>query len=139
MTMRSTTAAAVETDANQGADWELTAERGPGWLFVRLAAGGSAAVPSADLSRSIWDMISEHHAHRVVLEFQGVDGLDDSLLETIGDIGSRMRDSGGLVRVCGLSNSALPRHSDGLAAGVPCFRSRTEAVGSSACPEAPCD
>jgi hypothetical protein len=125
------------------ADWGLTAERGPDWLFVRLEAAAPAPRASAGLTESIWDMIREHHANRVVLELDGVDRLDASLWESITEIGARMRDSGGLVRVCGFS----PADRKGQAAvttvsaeaGVPCFASRSAAVGTRPCPEGRCE
>ncbi|MFM1902587.1 MAG: hypothetical protein RLZZ440_487 [Planctomycetota bacterium] len=125
------------------ADWGLTAERGPDWLFVRLEAAAPTPQASAELTESIWDMIREHHASRVVLEFDGVERLDASLWESISEIGARMRDSGGLVRVCSFSpadrngQSAVPT---GLTeAGVPCFTSRSAAVGTRPCPEGRCE
>ena len=94
-------AAANRRDAIRPTDWQLSAERGPGWLFVRLDAVPKDTVCSSNLTQSIWEMIREHHAHRVVLELEGVERIDDSLLCAITEIGTRMRDAGGLVRVCG--------------------------------------
>lgn len=118
--------------------WELTPERGPDWLFVRLEAADAAARASARLTDSIWEMIREYHANRVVLEFDGVNRADEALWESIAELGSRMRDSGGLIRVCGLSPAEQPQHAADPV-GVPCFASRTEAVGTRACPEGRCE
>lgn len=118
--------------------WELTPERGPDWLFVRLEAADSAAPASVRLTESIWEMIREHHANRVVLEFDGVDQPDETLWDSIAELGSRMRDSGGLIRVCGLSPADQP-HREADPAAVPCFASRIDAVGPRACPEGRCE
>jgi hypothetical protein len=120
--------------------WELTAERGPDWLFVRVEEGRHSAGPTTGLTQSLWNLISEHHASRVVLELQGVERMDDSLFDAIAEIGARMRDGGGLVRVCGLSQASLSSQPRSPAAGgVPCFRSRTEAVGTRPCLEGRCE
>ncbi len=120
--------------------WELSAERGPDWLFVRLDAGPETAAGPSGLTKSIWDMIREHHASRVVLELEGVERVDDSLLNAISEIGTLMLDTGGLVRVCGLPQAAEPRlQASTAAAGVPWFGSRTEAVGTRRCPEGRCE
>ncbi len=118
--------------------WELTPERGPGWLFVRLEAADTPPRASARLTESIWEMIREHHANRVVLEFDGVARPDEALWNSIAELGSRMRDSGGLIRVCGLSPAEQPQHAADPAV-VPCFASRTDAVGTRACPEGRCE
>ncbi len=130
------TTASHPAETNQTA-WELTPERGPDWLFVRLEAADEAPRASARLTESIWEMIREHHANRVVLEFDGVARPDEALWESIAELGSRMRDSGGLIRVCGLSPADQQRVAD--PAVVPCFASRTDAVGTRACPEGRCE
>lgn len=131
-------AAADRSAAADRATWELTPERGPNWLFLRLEAADAAPRASAKLTESIWEMIREHHANRVVLEFDGVERPDEALWESIAEIGSRMRDSGGLIRVCGLAPAGHPQHVADPTA-VPCFASRTDAVGTRACPEGRCE
>lgn len=139
MLTKTSTVAAGRPNATRAREWELTAERGPDWLFVRIQTDGRVAPPAADVVESIWEMIQEHSAGRVVLEFDGIDRVDASLLGIIGEIGSRMRDAGGLMRVCGLSQSQLSLHRQSDAAGVPCYHSRIEAVGPRPCPEGRCE
>ena len=138
--MGKNSAAAAWAPPAQDRDWELKAERGPDWLFVRLEAGPPAAGIETDLTESIWGMICEHHANRVVLEFEGVRQIDESVLGTIAEIGMRIRDAGGLVRICGLSQATLPRLQRGASpAAVPCFRTRSEAIGPRQCSGGQCE
>ena len=114
---------------HERAGWNVSIERGPDWLFVRLQAGGAIGAGPA-LADRLLSVIREHHAHRVVLELDRVDGVDDSLLGALTKVGSRIRDDGGLIRVCGLSTSNLERlKSTGCADTLPHFESRCAAVG----------
>jgi anti-anti-sigma regulatory factor len=112
-------------------DWGVKVERGPDWLFLRLQEDGEAAGgDGGPLSERLWGMIRANRAHRVVLELDRVDAIDDSLIGAIADVSTRMRDDGGFVRVCGLSESNLERlRSSGQADGLTHFESRTAAVG----------
>jgi MFS superfamily sulfate permease-like transporter len=108
--------------------WELAAERGPDWLFVRLAEGDAEPGDKVDLAEAIWDMIREHHANRVVLELDRIDSIDEPLIGAIAEIGSRVRQEGGLIRACGLSQTDCERLEKASESGVPHFGSRSEAV-----------
>ena len=119
--------------------WELVAERGPDWLFVRLATGETEPAEKIDLAEAIWDMIREHNANRVVLEFDRVDSIDEPLIGAIAEIGSRVRQEGGLIRACGLSQKDCDRLEKASASGVPHFRSRSEAVSPRGWCVGPCE
>lgn len=111
------------------AGWDVSIERGPDWLFLRLQGGGAIGGGPV-LADRLLSMIREHHAHRVVLELDQVNGMDDSLLGALTRVGSRIRDDGGLVRVCGLSTSDLERlKTAGCADALPHFESRCAAAG----------
>lgn len=106
----------------------IEVERGPDWLFVRVAGGAVAG--QGELTRSVWETIREHGASRVVLELDHVDTIDEALGGAIGEIGTRVRDAGGLIRICGLSEPKLSRlRSVAAAASVPHFDTRSDAVG----------
>ena len=111
-------------------DWAVAVERGPDWLFLRLQDdGGAEDGEGRPLAERLWGMIRANRAHRVVLELDRVDAIDDSLIGAIADLEARIRDDGGFVRVCGLSETNLGRlRSSGRADGLPHFESRTEAV-----------
>lgn len=114
----------------------LGIERGPDWLFVRVTDGDRGP----RLADTIWETIREHHASRVVLELDRVGHVDESLGDAIADIGTRVRDAGGLIRICGLSAPQLSRlRRDGTAAAVPHFACRSEAVGPRSFGIEPCD
>lgn len=112
-------------------DWGVAVERGPDWLFLRLQEdGGAQDGEGRPLAERLWGMIRANRAHRVVLELDRVNAIDDTLIGVIADLESRIRDDGGFVRVCGLSETNLERlRSSGRAEGLPHFESRTEAVG----------
>jgi len=129
MTISTTAATAAQPASGRGETWELAAERGPGWLFVRLESPPSTS-DKERLVEAIWEMIREHHAGRVVIELDRVPAIDDDLLGAIAEIGVRVRSGGGLIRACGLTGKE--HHSDHLTAAtaVPCFGTRSEAVGT---------
>lgn len=115
------TTAAGETAAG------FRVERGPDWVFVCL---DGATASRADLADGICRIVRESMAHRVVLELDGIDAVDERLARAIERIGTRVRDDGGLVRICGLSGDNLTRlRAVSPAALVPHFESRAAAVG----------
>jgi anti-anti-sigma regulatory factor len=109
--------------------WDIAVERGPDWLFLRLERGGGQGM-QRPLADQLMQLIRVNHAHRVVVEFDGVDPLDDALVDAIAVVGSRVRDEGGLIRVCGLSAGGARRlESSDQAGDIPHFESRSAAVG----------
>jgi anti-anti-sigma regulatory factor len=109
--------------------WGIAVERGPDWLFLRLERG-SGQGGQRPLADQLMQLIRVNHAHRVVVEFDGVDPLDDALVDAIAVVGSRVRDDGGLIRVCGLSAGGVRRlESSDQAGDIPHFESRSAAVG----------
>ncbi len=106
----------------------IEVERGPDWLFVRVTGGAVAG--QGELTSSVWETIREHGASRVVLELDHVDAIDEALGGAIGELGTRVRDAGGLIRICGLSGTRLSRlRGMAAAANVPHFETRSDAVG----------
>ncbi len=109
--------------------WEVAVERGPDWLFLRLERRDAVASGGA-LAERLLDVIRVNHAHRVVVECDRVDAVDDAILDAIAAVGSRVRDDGGLIRVCGLSANGVRRLQSSEQAGdIPHFESRSAAVG----------
>lgn len=104
-------------------------ERGPDWLFVRLD-GDARRTSEPALSDGIWDALQENHAHRVLLELDEVDGVDDDLIAMITTLAGRIRSAGGLMRLCGLSEIDVRTLRARGAANVAHFDSRAEAIGA---------
>jgi len=121
-----TAAVAASTGGGEGIGG-IRVERGPDWLFVAL---DEPAVSRTDLADGVCRLVRASMAHRVVLELDGVAAVDERLAAAIGLIGARVREDGGLVRICGLSGDNLSRlQAVSAAATVPHFGSRAEAVG----------
>lgn len=111
---------------------QLRIERGPDWLFVRLEGDARRAAVTAEptLADGIWEALQENHAHRVLLELDQVDAIDDDLIAAITSLGSRIRSAGGLMRLCGLSEVDLRTLRARGGANVAHFDSRAAAVGA---------
>lgn len=116
----------------------LAIERGPDWLFVQV--GDVDDGRAGRLADSVWETIREHGASRVVLELDRVETVDEALGDAIAEIGSRVRDAGGLIRICGLTPTKLSRlRSVPAVSGVPHFESRSAAVGTRRCGAGTCE
>jgi anti-anti-sigma regulatory factor len=139
MATRSLAAEEVDPGGGRRRTWELAAERGPDWLFVRLEAGSLGAAKGDKLADAIWDMIREHHANRVVLELDRIDSMDEPLIGAIAEVGNRIRREGGIIRACGLSQTDIERLEKTPASDVPHFGTRSEAVGTRGCGSGPCE
>ena len=111
---------------------QLQIERGPDWLFVRLdgLARATASAPKQALADGIWDALQENLAHRVLLELDQVDAIDDDLIATITVLARRIRSTGGMMRLCGLSEVDLRTLRARGGTNVAHFDSRAEAVGA---------
>ena len=92
-------------------DWQLEVERGPNWLFIRVIPpddtfSSHGDSPEPELLGPTWTLLEQHFTYRVVLE------LDDVLLLSSQQIGElivlekRIRERGGLLKLCGLSAAA---------------------------------
>lgn len=122
---------AVKTPARGPAEWATRVERGPDWLFVRLeAADDGPALAEQELADAVWGMLRANQTHRVVLELDSVQTLDDGLIDAIVKLGDRVQQEGGLIRVCGLREPNLSKlRSCNRAESIPHFGSIPEAVG----------
>lgn len=129
MATRLQATSAEPTNDHTGA-WSLAVERGPDWLFVRVENDPTTTGQASSLAEAIWGMIREHHASRVVLELDRVDAIDEPLIGAIAEVGTRVRQEGGLIRACGLSQPNLDRLKLTPATAVPHFGTRSEAVGN---------
>lgn len=110
-------------------EWDVAVERGPDWLFLRLENGTPGAA-DRPLAERLLGTIQANRAHRVVLELDHVESIDETLLDAITTVGSHVRGDGGLIRVCGLSAGNLQQlRKSAPGSELPHFESRSAAVG----------
>jgi anti-anti-sigma factor len=109
--------------------WDLEVERGPEWLFVKI---GNCVPPDSDipsLADEIWAILDRHFVYRVVLQLDGVRALNRDLLRELVLLYRRIRQHGGMMRLCGLSaqHRRLLEES-GLMRRFPAYHDLQEAV-----------
>lgn len=102
----------------------FTVERGPGWLFVRVPESGVR-----DTVGVVSGLLKTAMTKRVVLELDGISSVGEDLAEAISKLGHHVEQEGGVIRICGLSDSHLATIR--LAPGssrIPHYACRAEAV-----------
>jgi hypothetical protein len=118
--------------------WELETERGPDWLIVKVKHPTKDVVASCPLVDVLWSVLEQHFTHRLVLELDQIECLDDPLIEQLIQLHDRIAEHGGVMRVCGLSaenrRALLDRALDG--AFVP-YVDREDAVSGGGLPRHP--
>lgn len=87
--------------------WELKVDRGPDGLWVSIS-GPAAENPAESsgnppLAEQLWSLLERHFVHRLVLELENVEVLDERLMEQLLVLNRRIREHGGMMRLCGLS------------------------------------
>jgi anti-anti-sigma regulatory factor len=109
--------------------WRTEVDRGPDWLFIRLVRPPDGASRLAPLAEHLWSTIAEHFVYRVVLELDQVGPLDSFLVGQLVLLHKRLHTQGGLLRLCGLSetNQQVLRTLR-LEGRFPAYRDRGEAV-----------
>lgn len=99
-------------------------ERGPGWLFVRVPECGGR-----DTVGIVSGLLKTSMTNRVVLELDRVGNVDGDLAEAISVLGREIQRAGGVIRICGLSDSNLAAiRRDPEASRIPHYACRAEAV-----------
>jgi anti-anti-sigma factor len=109
--------------------WILTVERGPDSLWVHVGRPEPSSCDTPPLADEIWSLMERHLAHRLVLELEEVELLHSYLLGQLVALAKRVRDSGGMLRLSGVSElnqGVLERH--GLAGLFAMYPNRPEAV-----------
>lgn len=115
------------TVAAQG--WIQDVERGPDWLFVRLAEPHDATADEAQLAGWIWAVVEQHFIYRVVLEFGTASLLSSTLIGQLLSVERKLHEHGGTLRLCGLSeHNQQSLKQCRLDARLPHFLDRTQAV-----------
>jgi anti-anti-sigma regulatory factor len=109
--------------------WGLTIERGPDCLFARLHAATTSPSEDGPLADTLWHTLERHFVYRLVIELDQVETLSDHLLGELIALSHRLRQRGGMLRLCGLSptNRVLLKaaQADGR---LPSYPTRREAM-----------
>lgn len=108
--------------------WMADVQRGPDWLFVRLASDARDA-HDAEIAESLWEVLRRHLTHRMVIQLDEVPLLTSGVLGQLVALGERIKQSGGMLRLCGLSPAAREAlRASQLDRLLPCYEDRTAAV-----------
>jgi anti-anti-sigma factor len=109
--------------------WSTDVTRGPDWLFVRLRVSSPDWLDASGLAQSVWAILEQQFARRLVLELDELPHLSSSLLGELVRLSKRVRAKGGLIRLCGLSEENLGMlQLMRLDVCFPHFSSRADAV-----------
>ncbi len=109
--------------------WKLDVERGPNWLWVKVAEPlhkSSEMPPLADTLRSL---LEECFTYRLLLELDEIKVLNSELIGELLRLEKWIRGHQGMMRLCGLSpenGEIFQRY--GRDAFLPAYRNRLEAI-----------
>ena len=118
--------------------WTTDLERGPDWLFVRLRPPQGCDAAGAEIAERLWNLLDQQFTRRLVLELDDVPVLRSALIGEIVRLHKRIHAQGGMMRICGLSDSNREvLRMCRLDERFPCYSSRTDAVMGGARPGQP--
>ena len=109
--------------------WEMEVDRGPGWLLVKLKSPDADASETPPLADELWSLLRRHFVYRLALELDEIELLHSYLLGQLVLLDKRVREHGGLMRLCGVSSlnqRVLRVH--GLGVRFPVYGDLEEAV-----------
>lgn len=89
----------------QATGWDFVVERGPDWLFIRLIPPRGGDTGEQPLAEEIWETLSQHFMHRLVLELDDVTILRSWLIGQLVILHKRVTAASGMMRLAGLSSS----------------------------------
>lgn len=109
--------------------WNISVDRGPDWLFIRLEPATGSAADYSSLAEQIWQVVQQHFTYRVVLELERIDTFPSSLIGQLVLLHKRLHTQGGVLRLCGLSPSQQQAiQCSRLDARLPAYSNREQAV-----------
>jgi anti-anti-sigma factor len=110
-------------------EWSLEIDRGPDWMFIRLAPPHDGDTGEIALAEMIWEKLEQSFCHRLVLELEGVKFLRSWMVGQLVKLHKRLSAQGGMLRISGLSqaNQDVLRICR-LGDHFPAYRNRTDAV-----------
>jgi anti-anti-sigma regulatory factor len=89
--------------AELSCDWTFDVSRGPDWLFIKVGGPPNGDAEGFPLAETVWDMLQQHFARRVVLEMSEVPILRSYVVGQLVQLHKRINTHGGLMRIAGLS------------------------------------
>jgi len=109
--------------------WELSVERGPDWLFVRVANPNGDAEEAPPLAERLSSLLQQHLTDRLVLELDRIDILRSYLIGQLVLLHQHLSQRGGVLRLAGLSpRNRKVLETCQLAGRFPDYRNRMDAV-----------
>ncbi len=109
--------------------WEFKVQRGPGWLFVKIASPLPDPASCGSLADQLRSLLQRHSVYRLILELDQVDLLNSYLLGQLVVVYRFVTEHNGMLRLCGLSNNnqrVLRIHR--LQCHLPHYPDRTDAL-----------
>ncbi len=90
--------------------WEITATRGPEWLFIRVVApvadqDGAVSADQVELASAIWNALEQHFTYRVALELDAIGPLRSHLVGELIKLNKRVHLHHGMLRLAGLTDA----------------------------------
>jgi hypothetical protein len=95
-------------------------DRGPNWLFVKLHTRRNWTNELPNLADELWSVAERHFIYRLLLELEELRSVPKGLIEQLLVLNERLTDSGGALRISGLSTKcAQTLRAAGLDAAAP--------------------
>jgi anti-sigma B factor antagonist len=109
--------------------WKLNVERGPNWLWVKVAEPPCELREMPPLADRLQFLLEEHFTYRLVLELDEIKAFSGELIGELLRLNKWIRGRQGMMRLCGLSheNAAILQCCE-QDAFLPTYRDRLEAV-----------
>ena len=109
--------------------WEMKVDRGPGWIYAKVARPDSDCSDAPPLADQLWSLLERHFTYRLLIELDDVDLLNSFLLGQLILLQRRIRERGGLMRLSGVSPFNLEvLRTHGLDGYLPVYSSFEDAV-----------
>jgi len=109
--------------------WRLNIERGPGWLFLKLAPAEGRSSGESLFSDEVWDAAERHFTYRVVLDLADIAQFGSALIGDLVELERRLQEQHGTLRLCGLNDECRELlEAAKLPERLPAYPSRADAV-----------
>lgn len=110
-------------------DWDLSVERGPNWLFVRVNGGAVKVSDLPPLAGRLRSLLENHFTNRIVLELDRAVIPCSYLVRQLERLDRWIGDRNGVLRLCGVrARYAKALSRCGFCAHWAFYRDRQEAV-----------